>query len=70
MCEVKKYHNTSNTRIDECMRDFVEWLSIKHRVVACCCGHKKYPKTIIVKEIKKISVDMIKTFLQNSNQEN
>ena len=27
-------------------------------------------QTIIVKEIKKISVDMIKTFLQNSNQEN
>lgn len=50
MCELKKYHNTSNTQIDKCMRDFIKWLSEKHRIVACCCGHNKYPMSVVVKE--------------------
>jgi hypothetical protein len=49
MCNVKKYHGTSNTRIDECM-EWVGYINQKNlKVVACCCGHGKYPMTIVVK---------------------
>ena len=35
--------------IDKCMRKFVESLKIFDvPVKACCCGHGKYPMTIVV----------------------
>lgn len=52
MCELKRYHNTSNTQIDKCMRkliNFIDENSNMIKVIACCCGHRKYPMTIIVK---------------------
>ncbi len=51
MCKLRKYKNTSNTRIDECMRNFVNFLkkSCGVKVVACCCGHQKYPMTTIAR---------------------
>lgn len=47
MCELNKW---GKTRIDPCMRKLIKWLNNKHITVACCCGHGKYPMTIVVKE--------------------
>ena len=51
MCKLKKY-KTSNTRIDECMRIFIQNLNMfrdsQIRILACCCGHGKYPMTVII----------------------
>ena len=37
-------------KIDLCMKSLIEWLNNKHITVACCCGHGRYPKTVVVKE--------------------
>ena len=43
-------------RIDKCMNSMLEMINhIKQPnfiVLACCCGHGKYPMTIIVKDIE------------------
>jgi hypothetical protein len=64
MCKVKKYKNTSNTRIDDCIKKFVEYLTayLPHEVVACCCGHGKYPMSLIVEIYNKKSGE--RTFLE------
>jgi len=57
MCKAKLCKNgKSNSRIDKCMTTLVKNLnrlleSLKdgYRVKACCCGHGKYPMTIIVR---------------------
>jgi hypothetical protein len=47
MCKWNKY---GDTRIDPCMRKEIEKLKKKGIVtLACCCGHNKYPKTIVIK---------------------
>ncbi len=54
MCELKKY-KTSNTQIDKCMRNLIEFIddhSNRIEVRACCCGHYKYPMSIIVKNLQ------------------
>jgi len=44
--ELKKLINV--TRIDSCMKEEIKQLNKKGiKTLACCCGHKKYPKTII-----------------------
>ena len=52
MCKKTNY-KSSNTRIDKCMRNFITNLnsSLKPniRAIACCCGHGKYPMTVVVK---------------------
>ncbi|MBE3128839.1 MAG: hypothetical protein IMZ60_04080 [Actinobacteria bacterium] len=61
MCKKTNYKNTSNTHIDKCMRKEIKefnraiellapYLENKLKIVACCCGHGKYPKTIVLKE--------------------
>lgn len=54
MCELKKYHGTSNTQIDKCMKPLIKWLNRYEQYVirACCCGHGKYPMTIIVTNLR------------------
>jgi len=37
-------------RIDPCIREFVKWLNNKHKTILSCCGHGKYPMSVIVKE--------------------
>ena len=49
MCKVTKYHSC-NVRIDKCMKPIIKWLKNKHIPIACCCGHLKYPMSIIIKE--------------------
>jgi len=49
MC--KKLKGCQN-RIDKCMINLInslEWsLSSFWKTVACCCGHKKYPMTVVI----------------------
>ncbi len=51
MCKVKKYHGTSNTRIDKCMVKLTRFINDNstHETLACCCGHGKYPMTVVVR---------------------
>ena len=43
-----KKHNPR--KIDECMKPLIRWLNNKHKTILSCCGHGKYPMTVIVKE--------------------
>ena len=53
MCEKVNYYGKSNTRIDKCIRLLIKWLNNQgYKTVASCCGHNKYPMTVIVKFIK------------------
>lgn len=55
MCKLNKRNDSR--RIDPCMKTFIKQLNdlflinkIKPlKIVSCCCGHNKYPMTIIVK---------------------
>jgi len=55
MCKAKLYKNGKpNSRIDKCMKGFIMrlglWIQGKYSIIACCCGHNKYPMSIIVKD--------------------
>mgnify|MGYP001574709791 CR=1 FL=1 len=41
-----------HVRLDPCLRREIEELNNRHYIwtVACCCGHGKYPKTILFKD--------------------
>ena len=62
MCKLKKYHGTSNTRVDKCLRTFIQRLKLhlekENKIVACCCGHKKYPLSIIIEDKYKNHYDL------------
>jgi len=49
MCKKTNYHGTSNTQIDKCMRALIKYFKQSYWTVASCCGHGKYPITIIAK---------------------
>ncbi len=48
MCNFKKFR-TSKPTIDKCMIPLLAVLKAytPYKVIACCCGHKKYPMTIV-----------------------
>ena len=55
MCKKINNKKCPNTKIDKCMLNLIKMLNIalcedQHTVVACCCGHGKYPMTLIIKE--------------------
>ena len=74
MCKKTNY-KSSNVRIDKCMKPLIKFLKKNYNIVACCCGHGKYPITIVVRfngkyfeilshtEIKRIS-----NFYKRDNQ--
>ena len=46
MCE-----DSSNKKIDTCMKDFIFRLNQKGIItLGCCCGHGIYPMTIVTKD--------------------
>jgi len=54
MCKLIRYKGrTSKTKVDYCMVRLIERLGYMlhkdFKTVACCCGHSKYPKTIIIR---------------------
>jgi len=53
LCKLDKKNGLK--RIDPCIKELIE--NIQNNlceeecaIVACCCGHKKYPMTVIVRE--------------------
>ena len=53
MCKKTNYHGTSNTQIDKCIRPLVKFLQkAGWHTVASCCGHGKYPVTVICEEME------------------
>lgn len=49
MCEFNK--KSGFNRIDPCMRSVINFLKMEITnisILACCCGHKKYPMTIVM----------------------
>lgn len=47
MCKVNL--KNGNKRIDPCMRNIVRNLQLRGiKTLACCCGHGKYPMTLVV----------------------
>ena len=58
------HHNVKKvrSRIDPCLKQFIEHLNIamyKLKTVACCCGHGRYPMTIIVKDQYNAIFDLV-----------
>jgi len=51
-CELCKKQKGIHNRIDKCMKQFVKNINLilpsKLKIVACCCGHFKYPMTIVL----------------------
>ena len=48
MCKLKP--KNKGARIDFCMINLIKFVrAMKYQTLACCCGHGKYPMTIIVK---------------------
>ena len=49
-------------KIDECMKGLIYYLRLRKKgtkTLACCCGHKKYPMTIVVKNKHGLIYDLI-----------
>ena len=40
-------------RIDECMHNLIYFIntSVALRTLACCCGHNRYPMTVVVQNM-------------------
>jgi hypothetical protein len=48
MCDWIK---SGNQRIDPCMRDTIKFLQSQGlETLGSCCGHEKYPRTVIVRQ--------------------
>ena len=50
-------------RIDPCMKNLVHYIDmlsgrVGWKVLACCCGHGKYPMTIVVRTRAGIILDL------------
>jgi len=50
MCKWSKW---GDTRIDPCMKNICKFIveNTNFKVLMCCCGHGKYPMSIVVKDI-------------------
>lgn len=52
MCKKTQFKYCPST-IDKCMRNLIEFINDQSNIietVACCCGHGKYPMTILVRD--------------------
>ncbi len=52
--------NPSNQgrRIDPCMKPLIKFLKKNMKPVSCCCGHGKYPMTVVIQN--RIHIEMFK----------
>ena len=72
-----KWNKWGDTRIDPCMRRICIMLNLNGlKTLSCCCGHKKYHITIIVKSGKfnreifsGITIDRKKRFYKRDRKE-
>ena len=71
MC--KFINNTKHSRIDKCIKPLIQRLNYifddinkykktDFKIVACCCGHNKYPMTIIISHTDKETTDKEKVY--------
>jgi hypothetical protein len=52
MCQWCK---SGNQRIDPCMREKIKEMQvIGYDILACCCGHGKYPQTVVFLDTDEI----------------
>ncbi len=61
MCEKTNY-KTPNPRIDKCMEHFVKYiqnLDCDVSIKSCCCGHNKYPMTIVAHKLFGGHIDLV-----------
>ena len=57
MCKKVNY---CNTRIDKCIRSRIKFLQDQGiKTVSSCCGHGRYPLTIVVKSDKGIIFELL-----------
>ncbi len=57
MCKLNKW---GKTRIDPCMRQVIQILrELNVKTLACCCGHGKYPMTIVINGVGDRYFDMV-----------
>lgn len=50
MCKKVNNKKVPNTRIDRCIKPLIKWLlECDFAPVASCCGHNKYPITVVVR---------------------
>jgi len=59
-----KWNKWGDTRIDPCMRNLIDNLNCMFKdnweIKACCCGHERYPMSIIVQDKKwKAPFDLV-----------
>jgi len=59
MCKLDK--KSGDTRIDPCMKNLIKnlnnLLDSQFKTVACCCGHGKYPMSIVI-VAKKLNIPL------------
>lgn len=76
MCKKTQFKYCPST-IDVCMiRIVAKFQNQGFNVVACCCGHGKYPKTIIIKDahgkaydsVSKIDIPRKRRFYKKDKQ--
>ena len=60
MCKKKQFRYCPS-EVDECMKTFIPLLNLclaeNHKTVACCCGHGRYPMTLLVRS-NKVVIDL------------
>ncbi len=50
MCKKTQFKYCPST-IDKCMRNLIDFMKVKGgklQPISCCCGHGKYPMTIVI----------------------
>lgn len=53
MCKLRIYKKGSTApSIDPCMKELIKFIEATtgYKTLACCCGHWKYPMTIVVEK--------------------
>ncbi len=78
MCKAKRYKRIPNTRIDECIRHLIWYMNLRGiKTLTCCCGHNKYPMTIVVEHdtnkrpfeiFNKMFIDRTRNFYKRDKQ--
>lgn len=65
MCKINKSNGDHpQSRIDPCLRKLIIFLNlIGIKTIACCCGHGKYPMTIIAKSHLDHNIEILNQIL-------
>jgi len=55
LCKKRKYSKLKTAKVDDELGPLVQYLNDKGiETVGCCCGHGRYPATVLIKEKGKI----------------